>query len=201
MVLFSEYIRKLMGWCPNANAIVTKKSLQFDDFTLNTPDREGKVTHVGTIWWNKYHNRILLLSLAFSPLVVSLFVEHESVKPDMFLAGTIVGLFFRLLTGVNDRRRFNRAATRKYKQPRSIQKRYLILSFVMVGLIIVVTIFFIIPLLTRAGVTGMQGFFTGYLLFEWIHFLKILYWERKNQKVLLIEKAYLYTMDMEAGGA
>ena len=101
-----------------------------------------------------------------------LFVEHESVNPDMFLTGAIGGLFFRFLTGVNDWRVFNRAATGKYKQSRSIQKRYLIMSFIMFSLIVVVSIFFIISLMRIAGMTEMQELFTGFLLFEWIDFLK-----------------------------
>jgi len=192
MVLFVEYIRKLMGWCPNATAIVTKKSLQFDDLTLNAPDREGKITHVGAGWRNKYRNRILLQSLAYTLVAVFFFVEHESVNLDMFLTGAIVGLFIQLFTGVNDWRRFDRAVTRKNKQPRSIPKRYYIMSFVMICLIVVVGIFFIIPLMIRAGMTGMQELLIGFLLFEWIDFLKVLYWERRNRKTLIMKKGILF---------
>jgi len=192
MTALIENIRKVMGWCPNATVIVTRRSLQFDDLTSNAPDREGKITHVGVGWWNKYRNRILLQSLAFTLLAVLFFVEHESVNLDMLLTGAIGGLFFRLLTGVIDWRLFNRAATKKYKQPVSIKKRYFIMSFVMISLIIVVGIFFIIPLLIRAGMTGIQELFTGFLLFEWINFLKVVYWERKNQKTLIKKKGILF---------
>ncbi|MBE0524547.1 MAG: DUF1673 family protein [Methanosarcinales archaeon] len=185
-------LRLWLGWCPNATAIVTKRSLQFDELTLNAPDREGKITYLGAGWWNKHHNRILLKSLAFTLLAVLFFVEHESVNPDMLLTGAIGGLFFRLLTGVYDWRLFNRAATRKYKQPRSIQKRYYIMSFVLVSLIIVMGIFFIISLMRMAGLTGMQDLITGFLLFEWINFLKVVYWERKNQKTLIKKKGILF---------
>ena len=188
----AETIRKMMGWCPNATAIVTKRSLQFDDLTLNAPDGEGKITHVGTGWWNKHRNRILLQSLAFTLLAVLFFVEHENINLGMLLTGAIGGLFFRLLTGVYDWRLFNRAATVKYKQPRSIQKRYYVMSFVMIALILVVGIFFIIPLLINAGMTGIQELFTGFLLFEWINYLKVLYWERKNQKTLIMKKGILF---------
>lgn len=193
--------KRIMGWCPNATAIVTKKPLQSDDLILSAPDREGKITHVKKGIWNTYRNRILLQSLAFILLAILLFVEHESVNQDMFLTGAIVGLFFRLLTGVNDWRRFNQAATRNHKQSRSIQKRHLITSFVMVSLIVVVIIFIIISFMRIAGMTGMQELFTGFLLFEWINYFKVLYWERKNGKTLIIEKAYLYTTDMKAGKA
>ena len=200
MTALIENIRKVMGWCPNATAIVTKRSLQFDDLTLNAPDREGKIIRVGADWWNKYRNRILLQSLAFTLLAVLFFVDHESINMGMFLAGAIGGSFFRFLTGVNDWRVFNRAATKKYKQPRLIPKRYLIMSFVMICLIVAVIIFFIIPLLTRAGMTGVQELFTGFLLFEWINYLKVLYWERKNGKTLIMKKGILFCGEYQNHG-
>lgn len=192
MTALIENIRKVMGWCPNATTIVTKRSFQFDDLTSNAPDREGKIIHVSVGWLNKYRNRILLQSLAFTLLAVLFFVEHENINQGMLLTGAIGGLFFRLLTGVYDWRLFNRAATRKYKQSRSIQKRYYIMSFVMVCLITIVGIFFIISLMKMAGLTGMQDLITGFLLFEWINFLKVVYWERKNQKTLIKKKGILF---------
>jgi len=48
--IFAEHVRKVMGWCPNASATYTKKSLQFNDLRVNTPDSKGKITHVGTGW-------------------------------------------------------------------------------------------------------------------------------------------------------
>jgi Ca2+/Na+ antiporter len=200
MTALIENIRKVMGWCPNATAIVTKRSLQFDDLTLNAPDREGKTTHVGAGWWNKHRNRILLQSLIFTLMAVLFFVEHESVNMGMFLTGAIVGLFFRLLTGLSDWRLFNGAAIRKYKQSRSIKKRYYVMSFVMICLIVAVIIFFITSLMRIASMTGMQELLIGFLLFEWINYLKVLYWEQKNGKTLIMKKGILFCGEYQDQG-
>ena len=198
--IFTKHARKVMGWCPNATAIVTEKSFQFDDLPLNAPDREGKITYFGASWWNKYRNRILLQSLAFTLLAVLFFVEHENANMGMFLAGAIGGLFFRLLIGLNDWRVFNRAVIKKYKQPRSIPKRYLIMSFAMVCLIVVAGIFFITSLMRIAGMAGMQELITGFLLVEWINFLKVLYWERRNGKTLIMKKGILFCGEYQNHG-
>ena len=65
MVLSVEYIRKLMGWCPNASAIKTKEALQFVDLPVNAPDRGGKITHVGAGWLNAIMQGIMRAASAF----------------------------------------------------------------------------------------------------------------------------------------
>ena len=57
-----ETVRKMMGWCPNAGALTTRKSVQFDNLTVNAPDSGGELTSTTAGWWNKQRNRILIYS-------------------------------------------------------------------------------------------------------------------------------------------
>jgi len=185
MTTLVENIRKMKGWCPNATAIVTKKSLQFDDLTLNAPDREGKITHVGTGWFKKYHNKILLKLLVFMYLAVVSFDGYGKVNLDMYLIGIISGLFFHFFSGVNDWHRFNRAAGIGIAEPQLTKKQIAIIFLVIVSLIV-----FVVFLVTN--ITGGMAFISGTMFFVWIEFIIVLYWEHKNEKTLIMKKRILF---------
>ena len=185
LVDIADRMKRMMGWCPNATAIVTKKSLQFDDLTLNAPDREGKITHVGTGWLKKYHNKVLLNLLVFMYLAVVSFDGYGKVNPDMYLIGVISGLFFHLFNGVDDWHRFNRAAGRGIAQSQTTKKQIAITFLVIISLIV-----FIVFVVTN--ITGGMAFISGTMLFVWIKFLVVLYWEHKNEKTLIMKKGILF---------
>jgi hypothetical protein len=79
MVSF-EHVRKLMGWCPNAGAIETRKSVQFDDMRVNAPGSGGELTHTTAGWWNKYRNRILIQSTVVTLLALNWFISYGISK-------------------------------------------------------------------------------------------------------------------------
>ena len=182
---FAQTIRKMMGWCPNATAIVTNKSLQFDDLRVNTPDSKGKITHVGTGWLKKYHNKILLKLLLMMYMAIFSFYGYGKVNPDMYLIGIISGLFFHLFSGVNDWHKFNRAAGIGIAEPQLTKKQIAIIFLVIVSLIV-----FFVFLVT--SITGGMAFISGTMFFVWIEFLVVLYWEWKNGKTLIMKKGILF---------
>ena len=190
----SETIRKMMGWCPHASATYTKKSLQFVDLTINAQDRGGKITHVGAGWLNKYRNRVLLNLLVFMYVAVVSFDGYGKVNLDMYMIGVISGLLFHIFIGVNAWHRFNRAAVRGIARPQTTRKQKAIAFLVIISLIV-----FIIFMITN--ITGGMAFMSGTMLFVWIEFLVVLYWEQKNGKTLIVNKTSFYAMNMEAGGA
>ena len=185
LVDIADRMKRMMGWCPNATAIVTKKSLQFDDLTVNTPDSKGKITHFGAGWLNKYHNKILLKLLLMMYLAVFAFYGYGRVNLDMYLIGVISGLFFHLFSGVNDWHRFNRVAGREIAQPLLTKKQIAIIFLVIISLIV-----FVVFLVTN--ITGGMAFVSGTMFFVWIEFLVVLYWEWKNQKTLIMKKGILF---------
>ncbi len=185
MTTLVENIRKMMGWCPNASATYTKKSLQFDDLSVNTPDSKGKITHVGTGWLNKYHNKVLLKLLVFMYLAVVSFDGYGKVNLDMYLIGIISGLFFHFFSGLNDWHRFNRAAGIGIAEPQLTKKQIAIIFLVIVSLIV-----FVVFLITN--ITGGMAFISGTMFFVWIEFFTVLYWERKNEKTLIMKKRILF---------
>jgi len=190
MAEFFNCVKKLMGWCPNASATYTKKSLQFNDLTVNTPDSKGKITHVGTGWLKKYHNKVLLKLLVFMYLAVFSFYGYGKVNPDMYLTGIISGLFFHLFIGVNAWHNFNRTAGGRIARPQPTRKQIAIAFLVVISLIV----FFVFVV---ANITGGMAFVSGTMVFVWIEFLEVLYWEHKNGKTLIMDKTSFYAVDVE----
>jgi len=188
MVSF-ENVKKLMGWCPNASAIKTKQVLQFVDLPVNAPDRGGEITHVGAGWLNKYRNRLLLQLLVIMYLAVFTFYGYAIVNPDMFLIGVISGLFFHIFTGVNAWHNFNRAAGRGIARPQPTRKQIAIAFLVVISLIV----FFVFVV---ANITGGMAFVSGTMVFVWIEFLEVLYWEHKNGKTLIMDKRFFFAVDI-----
>jgi len=185
MAEFFNYVKKLMGWCPNVSTTYTKKSLQFNDLTVNTPDSKGKITHVGTGWLKKYHNKIVLKLLLMMYMAVFAFYGYGKVNLDMYLIVVISGLFFHFFSGVNDWHRFNRAAGIEIAQPQLTKKQIAIIFLVIISLIV-----FFVFLVTN--ITGGMAFISGTMLFVWIEFLIVLYWEHKNEKTLIMKKGILF---------
>jgi len=185
LVDIADRMKRMMGWCPNATPIVTKKSLQFDDLTLNTPDSKGKITHVGTGWLKKYHNKILLKLLLMMYMAIFSFYGYGKVNLDMYLIGIISGLFFHFFSGVNDWHRFNRAAGMGIAEPQLTKKQIAITFLVIISLIV-----FFVFLVTN--ITGGMAFISGTMFFVWIEFLVVLYWEWKNGKTLIMKKGIVF---------
>ena len=188
----TETIRKVMGWCPNAASMNSRKTVQIHDL-VDTPDKGGKGPHVGARWWNKYHNRVLLEFILLMYLAVFTFDVYGKVNPDMYLIGAISGFFFHFLMGVNDWHRFNRAACRGVPQPTRKQKT--ITFMVTISLLV-----FVVFLVTN--IAGGMAFISGAMLFFGIKILGVFYWEQKNRKTLIIHrKSFIFAVDINALGA
>lgn len=89
-----------MGWCPNAKTLETQHSKYSEYFEMNNQSR-GKDAGNSPIppsgWWNKRHNRALIISSGltiFSVLGIGFMEVHPMDKGFMF--GLIIGIIFNL---------------------------------------------------------------------------------------------------------
>jgi len=97
----AEFIKKIMGWCPNAKTFETQHSIHPEYLEANNQAR-GKDAENSLIlssgWWNKRHNRALIISSGltlFSIFGIGLQGVHPMDKGFMF--GLIIGTIFNLL--------------------------------------------------------------------------------------------------------
>ncbi|MFZ3385388.1 MAG: DUF1673 family protein [Candidatus Methanoperedens sp.] len=201
MTVNIEYIlRKMMGWCPNASTIETRKSVQFDDM-VNAPGSDGELTHATARWWNKYHNRILLNAVILTLMAMNYYISYGRYNPDNFLAGIIYGLIVSIFTGITEWRRLNKAAAGEFKKVRVTRKKKIMNYLIIFGFIIVVMIIVgFIAAKTDIRISGIYATLSGFILFVWTQYLEVVYWEWKNRKTLIVEKTSFYAIDIEAGG-
>jgi hypothetical protein len=100
MDVFTKSIRKLMGWCPNAKALETRHSICPEYLEADNQSR-GKDTGNSPIsspgWWNKRHNRSLIVSSVFT-LFSIYWIGFQGVRPmdKGFMSGLIFGIIFNL---------------------------------------------------------------------------------------------------------
>jgi hypothetical protein len=191
-----ETVRKMMGWCPNASTIETRKSVQFDDMMVNAPDSGGELTLTTAGWWNKWRNRVLLNSFILTVLPIIWFNLGGKDNMNLFLSGLITGFFLSIGTGITEWRRLNKAAAGEYRRLQVTRKKKVINYLITFGLIAVV-IFVIVFLVVKTGIriSGYYAFISGLFLFVWTQYLEAVYWERKNRKTLIVDKTSFYAVD------
>ena len=200
MTIVIEHIKKLMGWCPNADAIEVRKTVQFDDLAVNAPDAIGGQPLMTSGWWGKYRNRILLNCFIATLLAITFFNIGGRGKPDIFIIGIIAGMIFSIITWITEWRRFNKAAAWEYIQM-SVTRRKKIMNYrILVGFIMVVMLvigFFLSK--TGIRISEIYAFLSGLYLFIWTQYLEVIYWERKNRKMLVVDKTSFYAVDIDSG--
>lgn len=201
LVNIVDKVKRMLGWCPNASTIETRKSVQFDDMIVNAPDSGGELTHATARWWNKWRNRVLLNSFISTLLGINLFVLSGKENMNLFFAGLIAGVLFSIISGITEWQRLNKAALGWYRKRQVTRRKHIINYLITFGLIAVV-IFVIVFLLVKTGtrIRGSYPFLSGVFLFAWTQYLEVVYWERKNRKTLIVEKTSFYAIDIESGG-
>jgi hypothetical protein len=96
-----EYIKKLMGWCPNSKMLETQHSIHSTYFEASDQAKgrnAGSLPVLPTGWWNKRHNRALVISSGltlFSVLGIGFLGIHPMDKG--FIFGLTIGTIFNLL--------------------------------------------------------------------------------------------------------
>lgn len=80
-----EYIKKLMGWCPNAKIHEARQHINFESFESGIPDKvkgdDGDQRNPG--WLQRESNQILLFAI-FLTFVHFLIYNHMGLLPSFF---------------------------------------------------------------------------------------------------------------------
>jgi hypothetical protein len=186
-----EYIKKLMGWCPNARAHETRRNASFENFNSDIHERAGKengdLKNLG--WFRKASTRTLLIYTFFTLIYLMVFYQI-GISLIFLLAGSFSSLLLSIF--------FWKAQMQRYddliKKPviECSNKRKIILFA------IIFSVYFIMSYLkshlnTNVGglaVQAMISFVGGFLVSMWLEYFQILYWERKNHKIIYIDKGY-----------
>ena len=180
MIAFIKNIRKIMGWCPNVRAVKSRKSVQFDDLTVNAPDTGAGSTYTPS-WWKKYHNLVLLVSICLTLLSIKWFISPEINYLDFLMAVIFTAIFFVVLVRLPEFYSLDKIAKSKSENTIKLSTKRMLALYIL-------NIFMLIAFSYLWSVYGwgrIPGYFFGFLLVSWVWYLQILYWEKKNRKVIV----------------
>lgn len=197
-----DKVKRMMRWCPNVGAMEARKAMQFDDIVVNASDSDNELPQLTSGWLTKYRNRILLYSLIFTLLAIWLFISEGINRLDVFMTGIISGLVLSLVTGVTEWRKLNKAAAGGFRRLQVTRKQTLVNYLVIIGLIVIVIFissYFTVK--TGRSIRDISAFSSGFILIVWTQFFEVVYWEWKNKKTLIVEKASFYAVDAEVEGS
>jgi len=197
-----DKVKRMMGWCPNLGAMEARKAMQFDDIVVNASDSDNELPQLTSGWLTKYRNRILLYSLILTLVAIWLFISEGINRLDVFMTGIISGLVLSLVTGVTEWRKLNKAAAGGFRRLQVTRKQMLVNYLIIIGLIVIVIFissYFTVK--TGRSIRDISAFSSGFILIVWTQFFEVVYWEWKNKKTLIVEKASFYAVDAEVGGS
>lgn len=185
MNVLIKNIRKLMGWCPNAKILETQHSIHSEYFEANNQARGKNAVNspLPSGWWNRRHNRALMISSGltlFSLLEIGFFGVHP--RDERFIFGLTVGTIFNLLICIWNWHFLNKI---KNSSKRIQTKNKLI---IILGLLSLTT------LLIQSSLVGWRvvlTFISGFCLTTFLYYLTDVYWEKKNEKIVLLEGNYM----------
>lgn len=178
----AKYIRKLMGWCPNAKSHGAIQQNDPENFDFNIPDRargdNSRLKNPG--WLQRESNQILLFAI-FLTFVHFLIYNHMGLLPSFF--APLPPLFYFVFHWNERIQRFNDIE----KKPivRYVSK----LSYFWVFLIIIV---FIAPMMLLTYMI-IQSWNLALLelsilcFFMWGFYFQLIYWEKKTHMRIYIK--------------
>jgi len=196
----SGTIKKMMGWCPNATALATKRVMvalhEGEDFFADEKGKGG-MNPVKMGWGNRYRNIALLYTLtSFASLgylmLFLLFIHEYSGFVEYFqnslLKGIITSIILAVFILADQWRHLNRI--NEGKNVLSTKKEFAVMALLFAGYMFLVFNFFTkkdLPYDFILVVMMSTGF-----IFSLINYPMTIYWERKNRKTIyLVEEKLL----------
>lgn len=181
-----DQIKKLMGWCPYARAHETRQYIHSENFVSNSPDEpdEENANLNNPSWFRKLSNRILLVETFFT-LAYILIINQLGINPIFLLIGFLIALLVIIFDWKAQMQRYN-ALVKKPVIDRSDKK---ILHFILYASVYIALYYFNIKG-WESALQAMVSFIGGSLPITWREYFQLLYWEKKNHKMVYFDKSY-----------
>lgn len=182
-----EFIKKLMGWCPNAKSIEISSQISPTNFEEHYQSTGDKATNT------KLHNlfsrldvRLLLPTLFLTPFYIAM-LFLKGVNLDFLFLGILFSLLINSLFWKKQIREYD--ATVKKPTVRYVSKIVLFFVFLsLVWFLIFPSIVFLSYTPSSINSQSMYSFIAGtWILTMWGACLQLLYWEEKNHMKICIK--------------
>lgn len=185
MNLNTEYIKKLMGWCPNARASEARRHVNFENLE-GVPERakgeSGDLKKPG--WLRKTSTYFLLINTLFT-LVYILAINHLGLKLTFLLAGFFISVAFVVVDWKKQMHRYDALEKYRVVDYSDKKKLYYILSYVYL-----ILIFTLYVKGQEPALQAMFSFLGGLVVGMWLGYFQLIYWQKKSQKMIYVDKSY-----------
>ncbi|AKB52813.1 hypothetical protein MSBRW_3560 [Methanosarcina barkeri str. Wiesmoor] len=186
MIRESRYIKKLMGWCPNAKAPEGRQLINFESFEYGISSRtggnDGGQKNLG--WLQKTNVQTFLIN-TFLTLASLLVINQLGVNLFFLLAGSLISLFFIIFDWNAQMQRYDSLVKQPVIDYSGKKTLYYILAY---AFMIVIFYFWF-----KGQELAMQAIFSllgGSTVAMWIGYFQLIYWEKKNHKTIYFDKKH-----------
>jgi uncharacterized integral membrane protein len=189
----TKYIKKLMGWCPNAKTLETgprNSSANFEAYDQSRGEKAGGPETLSRFskLFSMFDVRILLTTLFFTFYLINL-LSQKGINSEAFLLGLSLSLLTYLLGWEKQMNKYNTLA-KKPAVVSSFKKTFIwVLSVIILGLILFMVLLPYILSHTALSLNAqsLYSFIAGALILMWGSYLQLIYWERKNHMKIYIK--------------
>ena len=184
-----EYIKKLMGWCPNAKVLETGSRISSVNFELYDQSGGEKArSPIGLSRFSKLFSRldarILLPTLIITPFYINL-LFRRGINAEAFFLGFSLSLLIYLLGWKKQMKQYD-TLTKKPIIASSLKKTFLwvLFSMFLIGILLTVFLSYIAHFL---NIHSIVSFTAGAWVLMWGSYFQLIYWERKNHMKIYIQ--------------
>jgi hypothetical protein len=188
-----EYIKKLMGWCPNTRAYEAKRHVNLENFDSDVPDRargeNGDLKNPG--WFRRIRNQMLLAGI-FLTFMYFLIINHTGFLPFALICGLFTGL--AAVVAHWNRRIEQYDVIAKKPVVRYVPKKKSFWISLTIIFFILVSLFFL-PYIPKIGTFITQFMFSfsaNVISMMWGAYFLLIYWEKKNHMKIYRENVNSY---------
>jgi len=192
MTLILEYIKKSMGWCPNAKALQTGSRISSTNFEAYDRSRGEKARSPMALsrfskLFSRLGARLLVPTLFLTPFyMIMLFLK--GINSEFFFLGILFSLLINLLFWKKQIREYDAAA----KKPTVRYVSKIVLFFVFLSLILFLSfppMVFLSYTPSSINSQSMYSFIAAtWILTMWGACLQLFCWEKKNHMRIYIKK-------------
>lgn len=184
-----KYIKKFMGWCPNAKKLETGpriSSANFEEY-----DRSGKEkSRISKV--SGQHSRLdihlLLLPFFFTLIYINLF--QKGVNTEAFLLGLSLSLPVYFFGWKKQMHQYNAVKEKTVISPSFRKTLACVVLFLFLGFTLLLAF---LPYISSHAAyllndQALYSFVSGTLVLMWGFYFQLIYWERKNHMKMYMKR-------------
>ncbi|AKB42383.1 DUF1673 family protein [Methanosarcina vacuolata] len=184
-----EYIKKLMGWCPNVKTLETGSRIIPTNFELygqsgGEKDRNPEIASRISRLFSRFDIRILLPTLFLTLVYINLLFQ-KGINAEALFLGFLLSLLIYLLGWKKQMHHYDSLA--KKSIVRSSSKKTLLWVFLVLILFLILPMVFLSQIPSFLNAQSMYSLTVGALILLWGSYLQLIYWERKSHMKIYVK--------------